>query len=244
MPGASGFAPSAGLRARADHASMASRGTPPGRSRRGPAEAGDDGRFDADLRGAPVEHRIDAPVEIAQHVSRHRSGSPGPSGWRTAPRRGGRRLQQRMREGMGRHPQAHAVEARRGRGPRRCRWGAAGTTRVRGPGQNASASASAVRRTRPGAGGRQGLHMGDERVEARALLGGVDARHRLGLRGVGAEAVDRLGRERDEPARAQDRGRPLQAASSAARRSVAIDPDRSRLNYPLPGPRRCLSRRV
>ena len=54
---------------------MASRGTPPGRSRRGGAvEAGDDGRFDADRRRPAVEHRVDAPVEIDEDVAPHRSG--------------------------------------------------------------------------------------------------------------------------------------------------------------------------
>ena len=52
----------------------------------------------------------------------------------------------------------------------------------------------------------QAEHMGDQRIETRAALGLEDARHSDGVRGVGAEAVDGLGRERDETARAQDLG--------------------------------------
>ena len=39
--------------------------------------------------------------------------------------------------------------------------------------------------------------MDDQRIEARAALGGVDARDRFGIGGVGGEAVDGLGRHRD-----------------------------------------------
>ena len=40
--------------------------------------------------------------------------------------------------------------------------------------------------------------MDDQRVEARPALGGVDARDRLAVGGVGGEAVDGLGRHRDQ----------------------------------------------
>jgi hypothetical protein len=64
-------------------------------------------------------------------------------------------------------------------------------------------------------------YVGDERVELRPILGAVDPGHRLGPRGVGAEAVDGLGRERDEtPFEQQRRGHveaalvPIQVAGS------------------------------
>jgi hypothetical protein len=44
---------------------------------------------------------------------------------------------------------------------------------------------------------RRGPHVDDQRIEARAALGGVDARDRFGIGGVGGEAVDGLGRHRD-----------------------------------------------
>ena len=43
-------------------------------------------------------------------------------------------------------------------------------------------------------------HMGDERIERRPALGLVEARDGLAVGGVGAEAVNRLGRKGDEPA--------------------------------------------
>ncbi len=49
--------------------------------------------------------------------------------------------------------------------------------------------------------------MGDERVERGPLLGRIDKRHRFPARGVGAEAVDGLGGEGDEPALGQDQRR-------------------------------------
>ena len=80
-----------------------------------------------------------------------------------------------------------------------------GSTSVSGPGQKAAASRSASHRTRASAPRRVGVrHMRDQRVEARPALGGIKPRDRLAVGGIGAEAVDRLGRERDEAARGQD----------------------------------------
>ena len=47
--------------------------------------------------------------------------------------------------------------------------------------------------------------MNDERIEARATLGREDRRHRFAVGRVGAEAVHRLGGERDEASRPQVR---------------------------------------
>ncbi len=41
--------------------------------------------------------------------------------------------------------------------------------------------------------------MGNQRIELRAALGGIDFRNRLIARGVGSEPIDRLGRKGDEP---------------------------------------------
>ena len=54
--------------------------------------------------------------------------------------------------------------------------------------------------------------MGDQRIECRPALGLVEARDGAAVGGVGAEAVDGLGRKGDEPAggkaahRVRDRG--------------------------------------
>ena len=41
--------------------------------------------------------------------------------------------------------------------------------------------------------------MRDQRIEFRPTFGGEEPRHRPGVAGVGAQAVDGLGRKRDEP---------------------------------------------
>jgi hypothetical protein len=46
--------------------------------------------------------------------------------------------------------------------------------------------------------------MGDQRIEGRPALRLVDAGDRGRIGGIGAEAVDRLGRECDQPALGQD----------------------------------------
>ena len=46
--------------------------------------------------------------------------------------------------------------------------------------------------------------MGDQGIEGRPALGLVDAGDRGRIGGVGAEAVDGLGRERDQPALGQN----------------------------------------
>jgi hypothetical protein len=49
--------------------------------------------------------------------------------------------------------------------------------------------------------------MRDQRIEARALLGGIDARDGLARSRVCGEPVDRLRGQRDQPAFAQQGGR-------------------------------------
>ena len=76
-----------------------------------------------------------------------------------------------------------------------------GSTSVSGPGQKASASAIAVRVEagnphRPVDIG----DMRDQRIERGPAFGRVEPRNRAGVGGIGAEAVDGLGRERHQPA--------------------------------------------
>ena len=52
--------------------------------------------------------------------------------------------------------------------------------------------------------GAEAVHMRDQRIEARPALGLENARHRLAVGGIGAQAVHRLGRERHQAAGTQD----------------------------------------
>ena len=76
-----------------------------------------------------------------------------------------------------------------------------GSTSVSGPGQNASASAVAgcVETGNPPGGG-EIADMGDQRIEGGPALGLIKPGDRGRIGGVGAEAIDGLGRERDQPA--------------------------------------------
>jgi hypothetical protein len=63
-------------------------------------------------------------------------------------------------------------------------------------------------RVKPADGLRGGnvRNMGDQRIEGRAPLGGIEMGDRGGIGGVRAEPVDRLGRKRDQPAGRQSPG--------------------------------------
>jgi len=52
----------------------------------------------------------------------------------------------------------------------------------------------------------QALDMHNQGIEQRTALGGEDRGHRLAIGGVGAQAVNGLGREGDKPALAQNTG--------------------------------------
>ena len=79
-----------------------------------------------------------------------------------------------------------------------------GNTKVRAPGQNFRASLRAASAEDGMAlGFRQIGHMHDQGIETRPALGGEDAGHRLAVCGVRAQAINRLGRESDQRAVAQ-----------------------------------------
>ena len=79
-----------------------------------------------------------------------------------------------------------------------------GSTRVSGPGQKRAELFGQRRELDQRFGHREIGDVDDQRIEARAALGLVDLEHGVGIGGVGAEAVDGLGREGDELAGAQD----------------------------------------
>ena len=98
--------------------------------------------------------------------------------------------------------------------------GRLGSTSVSGPGQNAAASRSAAASKRAEPSRRVGVrHMGDQRIEAGPAFGRIETGDGLAIAGIGAEAVDGLGRKRDQPALAK-----------AAR--CRLDRWRARLHYP------------
>ena len=164
-------------------------------------EASDNGGFDADLDRAAVDDQIDPPGEVALHMGRR--------GRRDMARQIRRRRHHRPAEGaqdLPRHadapePGSRRYRARRWRDrPPRSRWSWA-----------APASAAPARTPRParspGAskradppGGLEIADMGDQRIEGGPALGLIEPRDRRGVGGVGAEAIDGLGREPDQAA--------------------------------------------
>ncbi len=79
------------------------------------------------------------------------------------------------------------------------------STSVSGPGQNASAKSFGARVEHGQAlraGARANMH--NQGIEARPLLGGEDARHRMVVCRVRAQSIDCLGGERHESPRAQE----------------------------------------
>ncbi len=103
-----------------------------------------------------------------------------------------------------------------------------GSTSVSGPGQNAAASRAAAASNWASRLRRLDVRdMGDQRIEGRPALGGVEAGDGLAVARVGAEPIDGLGRKRDQPALAKAGGcgldrlrrRPLTPAFPARRSS-------------------------
>jgi len=169
------------------------------------AEAGDDGRFEAVARRPGVENPIDAAVEIFRDMpGGRRADAAAAIGGRRHQRRAGRR-DQRAGHFMRGHAQRQRIEPR----PRQQRHER--PRRRRDYGQRPRPEGFSQRaRARIEAGlGERGLglgEMGDQRIERRAALGGVDRRYR-GIRSrQPGEAVDRLGRHGDQPALAQRGG--------------------------------------
>ena len=164
------------------------------------AEAADDSRFDADRRRAAIDNEIDTAAEIGQHVvSRSRRQVAGAVG------RGRDHGLAEGRQNIARHvvvghPHGDGVEPGRRQ---------LGDRTVGGFGDNER------ERSRPERGGQprrvrietaerlrrlQIRDMGDERVEGRAAFGLVDPRDGAPVGRVGAEAIDGLGRKRDQAA--------------------------------------------
>ncbi len=78
------------------------------------------------------------------------------------------------------------------------------STSVSGPGQNCGEPPGEGAELDQFLGHFEVGHVDDQRVEARPALGLVDLEHGVGIGGVGAEPVDRLGGEGDDPACPQE----------------------------------------
>ncbi len=167
-------------------------------------EAADDGGFDADRdrrrrrrsgRSAPRDRSARGPPWSARH---------DPTDWPMAPPPA-----RRTRAGSPRATGCAGIRIATVSSPAVARSATAqsavfGSTSVSGPGQNASASAVAwasKRRDLPRGG--EIADMGDQRIEGRPALGLVEPGDRRRVGGIGAEAIDGLGRERDQPALGQ-----------------------------------------
>ena len=206
MPGASGWpvslsASSGGcVSARPSTRSIASRGRPPGRSSIGVSKQPTMVDFDADRDRAAVDDQIDAPGEVALHM-----------------RRGGRRDMARQIGGGRHHRPAESAQdvprhaGARERGSRRYR---ARRWRDRRPGsrrlwqhQRQRPRPEGLRQPRRGGietgdppGRGEVGDMGDQGIEGGPALGLIEPGNGGRIGGIGAEAIDGLGRERDQAA--------------------------------------------
>jgi hypothetical protein len=166
------------------------------------AEAGDDRGLEAHLAFPAVEHEADAVAQLLAHVGRTgRADAPVTvRRWRrdAAPEGREQRARDRVRgrpQGdarlaaghLGRHALRLWKHQRERAGPERIRKPCGGRRHLR----------------RPGARRGEVAEVDDQRVRGGPALGDEDARHRERVLGVGAEAIDRLGRERHEFARVQ-----------------------------------------
>ena len=169
-----------------------------------------------DLAFAAVEHHAHRVAEFLAHMlGARRADVPVAVGRRRGDAAAEGR-QQLLRHRMRGHAHGDACPGRRSRG--RARLGARGSTSVSGPGQKRSRQLLA----RPGGTSRtqrvqeaRAVEVHDQRVRRRPALELEDLAHRGGVLRVGAEAIDGLGRKRDQFAVAQRVARPLPAPAES-----------------------------
>ena len=173
--------------------------------RRAAAASGDRGRRRWSIRCRPrrpaIEDQVDAAAQVGRAHAPRWSARHGRSGWRTARPPACRARAAGPAPPDGRARAWRCCRAPRSQDPRPGSSARFFSTSVSGPGQNAAASRSAAasnaasrsRRRDVGTCAISGLNDGP-------ALGGIEPRDRLAVGGVGAEPVDRLGRERDQPA--------------------------------------------
>ncbi len=164
----------------------------------------DDRALEPVRRGAAVEDHGDAAAEIVRDMRRGRRADAPAAIGRGRGERPIRRPEQRLCDAMRRHAQRQRIEARRHQ---------IGDAGLRPPLDNQRQRARPERLCELARGARQHAdplgageirNMHDQRIEARPSLGFENGRDRPSVRGVGAEPVDRLRRERDERARTDE----------------------------------------
>ena len=196
-------------RARPSTRSIRPRGSPPGRSSIGVLKAADNGGFDADRDRAAIDDQVDPSGKVActwaavvgetwpDKLADGATTGPPKARRMASGRRGwaGTRIATVSSPAVARSATAQSSVL--------------GSTSVSGPGQNASRQRGrgCVEAGDP-PGGFEIADMGDQRIEGRPALGLVEPGNGRRVGGVGAEPIDGLGRERDQPAfRQAARGR-------------------------------------
>ena len=167
-------------------------------------EAADDGRFDADLDRAAIDDQVDPAREVALHMGRRGRRDMAREIGRRRHHRAAEHAQDVARHRVRRYPDRDRVEAGGGevghRAIRRLRQHQRQRARPECLGQRGRSGVKARDLPRGG----EIADMGDQRIEGRPALGLVKAGDRGRIGGIGAEAIDGLGRERDQPAFGQD----------------------------------------
>ena len=152
-----------------------------------------DGGFNAALAGPAIKDQVDLPVQVLFHVlRRRRADMAGPVG-RGRDQRLAESLDQGAGAGMGGHAQGNRVEARAG--------DVTDGAGLRDGQDHGQRSRPEFRSDLSGLIREDGLllrhfhvcDMGDQRVEARAALGFVQAHHGVRVCRIAGEAVDGLG---------------------------------------------------
>ena len=182
----------------------------PGRSTRGLARQIEDGGLEPDRRRSAIDHQVDLAVEIGERRARPGSVRCGSTGLRSAPRSGWptRSMRPRATAPAGARKPTVSLPAVTRSGMIGVR---ASDERERA-GPEARSQALCVARANPRALAclRDARNVNDERVDRGPSLGREDPRDRRGLRGDRSQAVDRLGRECDQPAALQDLRRQIE----------------------------------
>ena len=183
-------------------------------------ETSDNGGFDADLDRAAIDDEVDSPRKIAPHMrGRGRRDMPGEIGrWRH--HRAAEGAQDLARYRVRGNPDRDGVEPGGGKIGHRAAGRLRQHQRQRPRPERLRKQDGLRVETRDPLRRFEVADMGDQRIERGPALGLIQPRNRRRIGGVGAEPIDRLGRERDQPAVRRQRAASATAASFAARIGV------------------------
>ena len=222
MPGASGWPLSASgssggaTSARPSTRSMSSRGRPPGRSSIGASKQPTMVDSTPTATASAVDDQVDSPREVALHMGRRGRRDMARQIGRWRHHRPAEGAQDGQRHRVGGNPDRDGVEPGGGelgdRAIRRFRQHQRQRPRPERLGERGRLG---IKTGNP-PGGREIADMGDQRIEGGPALGLIKPGDRGGVGGVRPEAIDGLGRERDQPALGRGSGRPAATAASPA----------------------------